>query len=175
MEEVKNNSGQNLGIAALITAVITFVLAVIPCVGLIAIIPGIIAIILATVGLSQAARNNSPRGVLIAGLIISIIASMISFSQIFVVGKIAQKSNHWPNNIQNIINDVQDNVTKEIQDNNVSIKVESNGAKVEINTNANKKNQEKTLEELEGGVTVKSDSIQKNDTIKKHVVVRKKK
>ena len=175
MEEVKNNSGQNLGIAALITAVITFVLAVIPCVGLVAIIPGIIAIILATVGLSQAARNNSPRGVLIAGLIIAIIASMISFSQIFVVGKIAQKSNHWPNNIQNIINDVQDNVTKEIQDNNVSIKVESNGAKVEINTNANKKNQEKTLEELEGGVTVKSDSIQKNDTIKKHVVVRKKK
>ena len=168
MEEVKNNSGQNLGIAALITAVITFVLAVIPCVGLIAIIPGIIAIILATVGLSQAARNNSPRGVLIAGLIISIIASMISFSQIFIVGKIAQKSDHWPNNIQNIINDVQDNVTKELQDNNVSIKVE-------INTNANKKNQEKTLEELEGVVTVKSDSIQKNDTIKKHVVVRKKK
>jgi len=175
MEEVKNNSGQNLGIAALITAVITFVLAVIPCVGLVAIIPGIIAIILATVGLSQAARNNSPRGVLIAGLIIAIIASMISFSQIFIVGKIAQKADHWPNNIQNIINDVQDNVTKELQDNNVSIKVESNGAKVEINTNANKKNQEKTLEELEGGVTVKSDSIQKNDTIKKHVVVRKKK
>ena len=44
MEEVKNNTGQNLGIAALITAIITFVLAVIPCVGLIAIIPGIIAI-----------------------------------------------------------------------------------------------------------------------------------
>ena len=175
MEEVKNNSGQNLGIAALITAVITFVLAVIPCVGLVAIIPGIIAIILATVGLSQAARNNSPRGVLIAGLIIAIIASMISFSQIFIVGKIAQKADHCPNNIQNLIYDVQDNVTKELQDNNVSIKVESNGAKVEINTNANKKNQEKTLEELEGGVTVKSDSIQKNDTIKKHVVVRKKK
>ncbi len=47
MEETKNNSGQNLGIAALITAIITFVLAVIPCVGLIAIIPGIIAIVLA--------------------------------------------------------------------------------------------------------------------------------
>ena len=44
MEEVKTNSGQNLGIAALITGIITFVLAVIPCVGIIAIIPGIIAI-----------------------------------------------------------------------------------------------------------------------------------
>ena len=63
-EEVRDNqqatSGQNLGIAALITAIITFVLAVIPCVGLIAIIPGIIAIVLASVGLSQAARIIPP-------------------------------------------------------------------------------------------------------------------
>jgi hypothetical protein len=160
MEEVKNNSGQNLGIAALITAVITFVLAVIPCVGLIAIIPGIIAIILAVVGLSHASRNDSPKGVLIAGLVIAIIASMISFSQIFVAGKIARSADKWPNGIQNIINDVQDNVTKEIENGNVSIKVESNGDKIEINTNANKKEQEKTLEELEGTDKAKGDSVQ---------------
>jgi hypothetical protein len=165
MEEVRNTSGQNLGIAALITAVITFVLAVIPCVGLIAIIPGIIAIILASVGLSQASRNNSPRGVLVAGLIIAIIASMISFSQIFVVGKIAQKADGWPNNIQNIINDVQDNVEREIDDANVSIKVESNGDKVEINTNRDKSDKQKQLEELEGGTT-NSDTL-KNDTVPK--------
>jgi hypothetical protein len=168
MEEVRNNSGQNLGIAALITAIITFVLAVIPCVGLIAIIPGIIAIILASVGLSQANRNNSPHGVAVAGLIIAIIASMISFSQIFVAGKIAQKADKWPNNIQNIINDVQDNVTKDIQDNNVSIKVESGDDKVEINTNTNKKDKEKTLEELEGGDKAVTDSLnRKNDTLHK--------
>ncbi len=166
MEEVRNTSGQNLGIAALITAVITFVLAVIPCVGLIAIIPGIIAIILSSVGLSQASRNNSPRGVMVAGLIIAIIASLISFSQIFVVGKIAQKADGWPHNIQNIINDVQDNVTKEIDDANVSIKVESNGNKVEINSNANKSEQEKQLEELEGG-TVQPDTTLKHDIVPK--------
>jgi hypothetical protein len=175
MEEVKNNSGQNLGIAALITAVITFVLAVIPCVGLIAIIPGIIAIVLATVGLSQASRYNSPRGVLLAGLIIAIVASMISFSQIFVAGKIARHADKWPNNFQNIINDVQDKVDKEINDANVSIKVESNGNTVEINSNADKKDNAKKLEDLEGGDTVKSDTIQKQDTVKKHVIVRKKK
>jgi hypothetical protein len=175
MEEVKNNSGQNLGIAALITAVITFVLAVIPCVGLIAIIPGIIAIVLATVGLSQASRNNSPRGVLLAGLIIAIIASMISFSQIFVAGKIFQKADRWPNNIHNIINDVQDNVTKEFEDQHVSIKVESNGDKVEINANSNKKDQEKKLEDLEGVNPQKSDTIQKHDSTQKHVIIRKKK
>ena len=177
MEEVKNNSGQNLGIAALITAVITFVLAVIPCVGLIAIIPGIIAIILAGVGLSHAARNNSPRGVLIAGLIIAVIASMISFSQIFVVGKIAQKADKWPNGLNNIINDVQDNVTKEIEDANISIKVESNGDKVEIKTNSNKKENEQTLEDLEGGNKIKTDSLnKKTETVpKKNETVPKKK
>jgi thiol:disulfide interchange protein len=161
MEDVKNNTGQNLGIAALITAIITFVLAVIPCVGLIAIIPGIIAIILASVGLSQAARNNAPRGVLIAGLIIAILASLISVSQVFVVGKIAQKADKWPNDIQNIINDVQDNVVKELEDANISIKVESNGEKVEINTSSDKKDREQKLEDLEGGNTQKNDTLPK--------------
>ncbi|MCX6326199.1 MAG: hypothetical protein NT144_06055 [Bacteroidia bacterium] len=164
MEEVRNNTGQNLGIAALITAIITFVLAVIPCVGLIAIIPGIIAIVLASVGLSQAARNNSPRGVLIAGLIIAILASLISVSQVFVAGKIAQKaskSDNWPTEIQNIINDVQDNVVKELEDANISIKVESNGEKVEINTNSGKKDREQTLDNLESGDTQKDDTLQK--------------
>ena len=107
MEEVRNNSGQTFGIDALVTAIITFVLALIPCVGIIAIIPGIIAIVLASVGLSHAARRNEPRGVLMAGLIIGIIASLISFSQIFIAGKIADKADKWPDEIQNIIKDVQ--------------------------------------------------------------------
>ena len=161
MEDVQNNAGQTLGIAALITAIITFVLAVIPCVGLVAIIPGIIAIVLASVGLSQAARNNTPRGVLLAGLIIAVIASMISVSQIFVAKKFAQSSGKWPTDIQNIINDVQDNVVKELEDNNVSIKVESNGEKVEINTSSDKKDREKKLEDLESGNTQKNDTLPK--------------
>jgi phosphate/sulfate permease len=150
-EQVKTNSGQTMGIAALITAIITFVIAVIPCVGVAAIIPGVIAIILASIGLSQAARNDSPRGVLLAGLIIGIIATMISFSQIFVTGKIFNKAEKWPKQIENIVNDVQENVMKELEDANVSIKIESNGDKVEINTADSHKDQEQTLEDLEKG------------------------
>lgn len=162
MEEVRNNSGQSMGIAALVTAIITFVLAVIPCVGLIAIIPGIISIILASVGLSQAARNNAPRGVLVAGLIIGIIASMISLSQIFVGAKIAKNAGKWPTDIQNIITDFQDNVIKDIEDANVSIKVDSNGDTIEIKANSSKKDNQQKLEDLEGGNTQKDDSLQKN-------------
>ncbi|HUX58881.1 MAG TPA: hypothetical protein VMV77_18055 [Bacteroidales bacterium] len=163
MEDAKNNAGQNLGIAALITAIITFVLSVIPCVGLIAIIPGIIAIVLASVGLSQAARNDSPRGVLFAGLIIAIIASLISLSQVFVAGKLAKEADKWPGNIQNIINDVQENVIKDIEDANISIKVESDGNMVEINTNSNKGDLEQKLEDLEGENTQKDDTLQKEE------------
>jgi phosphate/sulfate permease len=163
MEESKSNSGQNLGIAALITGIITFVLAVIPCVGMIAIIPGIIAIVLASVGLSQATRQDSPKGILIAGLIIGIIAVMISFSQFFVAGKIARHADKWPNEINNIINDVKDNVLKDLEDANVSIKIESNGdtVKIDAHTSAKKKDLEQKLEDLESG------NKQKNDTIKK--------
>jgi hypothetical protein len=160
MEDVPNKSGSNLGIAALITAIITFVLAVIPCVGLIAIIPGIIAIVLASVGLSQVARSNSPRGVLLAGLIIGIVALLISFSQVFVVTKIANSAGKWPMGLENIIKDVQDNVVREMDNQEISIKVDSSGAKVEVKAGADKKDRAQKLEELEGG------NKQKNDTIK---------
>ena len=161
---VNNNSGQVLGIAALITGIITFVLAVIPCVGLIAIIPGIIAIILASVGLSQTARNNAPRGVLIAGLIIAIIASIISISQVFVAGKIIQKADKWPNEINKIINDVQENIIRDLEDANISIKVESDGDRVEINASTNNKDREDKLEDLE---RLEDDNTPEDDSLQK--------
>jgi phosphate/sulfate permease len=158
MEDVKNYSGQNMGIAALITAIIAFVLAVIPCVGIIAIIPGIVTIVLASVGMSQAARNTSPRGLLIAGLIIGIVATLIAFSQVFVATKIAHKADNWPREIQNVIKDVQDNVTKDLEDAKASIKIESNGEKIEITTSSDKQEREKQLEDLEKTNTAGKDS-----------------
>lgn len=156
MEDVRTNSGQSLGVAALVVAIITFVLAVIPCVGLIAIIPGIIAVVLASVALSQASKGASPKGIMIAALIIAIIATLISFSQIFVAGKIAGTAGKWPKNFENIINDVQDNVIKELDDNNINIRVESDSGVVEIN--AHKKDKEKLLEGLEGADTLQNDT-----------------
>ncbi len=157
-------AGQSLGIAALITAIVTFVIAVIPCVGLIAIIPGIIAIVLASIGLSQASKSDSPRGVLIAGLVIAAIATLISFSQIFVAGKIGDKfQNKWGGEIENVINDVQNNVLDELEDANVSIKVESNGDTVEINTSVKRQDRQQELEDLEKDNTLSNDTLDKKE------------
>ncbi|MBG0860188.1 MAG: DUF4190 domain-containing protein [Bacteroidales bacterium] len=152
-------TSQNLGIAALITAVITFVLAVIPCIGIIAVIPGIIAIVLASIALSQAASNNSPRGVPIAGLVIGVFAFLISFSQWFVAGRFARFADKWPNKIENIIQDVQENVIKELEDANVSIKIENGDEKIEITTDINKKDREQKLEDLEEGNVTGNDTV----------------
>jgi hypothetical protein len=162
MEEYRSNSAQNLGIAALITGIITFVLAVIPCLGVIAIIPGIITIVLASVGLSQASRNGSPRGVLVAGLVIGIVAIVISFSQVFVGARLARNSGGWSEDIRDAIDEVKSDVLKDLKDNDVNIRIESNGDTLEIKASSGK-NQEKVkqLEDLESG------GVEKNDTIKK--------
>jgi hypothetical protein len=167
MEETRTNSGQSLGTAALITGIITFVLSVIPCIGVIAIIPGIIAVILASVGLSQASRNNSPRGVIIAGLVIGIVALMISFSQIFVAGRLARHADRWPNDFKSAIDDIRKDVLKDMKDNNVNIKIESNGKTIEIKANADKEERMKQLEDLESVKKAANDTIKKNDTSKK--------
>jgi hypothetical protein len=162
MEEPGRRPNQSLGIAALITAIITFVLAVIPCVGMIAIVPGIIAVVLAIVGLSQANRPESPRGILIAGLIIGIIASIISVSQFFVAGKIARNADKWPHEINDVIKDVRDNVIKDIEDNNVDITIKSGDdtTNIHIRTKTNKKSLEQ-LEDLEKADSKKADTIKK--------------
>jgi hypothetical protein len=151
-----------MGVAALITAIVTFILAVIPCVGLIAMIPGIIAIVLASIGLSQTSGSNAPRGVLVAGLIIAIVATLISFSQIFVAGKVTDKfKKDFGGEIENVINDVQENVLDQIEDANVSIKVSTNNDTVEINTNIKKQDRHQELEDLEEVKTESNDTLVK--------------
>jgi len=164
MEEYKSNSAQNLGIAALITGIITFILAVIPCVGIIAIIPGIITIVLASVGLSQASRNNSPKGLQIAGLVIGIFAVLISFSQIFVGARLARNSGSWPEEIRKAVEEVKTDIMNDLEDNNVNIRIETDGDTIEIKART-KKNDEKVkqLEDLESGGVEKNDTVRKNN------------
>lgn len=157
-------AGQTLGVAALVTAIVTFVIAVIPCVGLIAVIPGIIAVVLASVGLSQASKNSSPRGVLLAGLIIGIVAILISMSQIMVVGKIGDKfDKKWGGDIENVIKDVQKGVLDGLDDANVDIRIENGDDSVHIQVGGGREDRRRQLEELEEGNTVTHDTVDKNE------------
>ena len=150
-EEVKK-SPQGMGIISLVAAILAFVMAVIPCVGVIAIVPGIIAVVLPLIGLPQANREDAPRGMLISGLVIGIIATFISLTQITVITKVAEHSDNWPNQIEDFINDLEDKITTEFDDTDFSIRVESGDEKVVIDGTVNTNNDKvlEKLEELEG-------------------------
>ena len=166
MENIKSNTGQNLGIAAIIIAIVTFMFAVIPCIGLLAIIPGIIAIVLAIVGLSQVSRN---KGLSIAALIIAIVACLISVSQIFVAGKLLSETGikKLPTELQNAVKEIKSEIFKELENENFSIRIKKDGKTVNIDGDGNSieinvnKDRQRILEELEG-VTAPNDSLQSN-------------
>ncbi|MCU0377232.1 MAG: hypothetical protein MUC78_03145 [Bacteroidales bacterium] len=155
MEEETNKQGTGLGVGALVTAIIAFLLAVVPCVGMIAILPAVIALVLAIVGLSRS-RNN--QGILIGGLAVAVIALMISVSQIVVISKVANHSDNWAGEIEKVIQDVTSDIEREFGDNEVTIRVDSGEETVEIKATTRKNELENKLDELEGKVdTVKPE------------------
>jgi len=159
MEEEKDKQGTGLGVGALVTAIIAFLIAVVPCVGVIAFLPAVIALVLAIVGLS---RTRSNQGVLIGGLAVAIIALMISVSQIVVIGKVANHSDNWAGEIEKVIKDVTSDIEKEFGDNEVTIRVDSGEETVEIKATTRKNELENKLDELEGTVdTVKPPEPEK--------------
>jgi hypothetical protein len=147
MEQNFNRSSQNLGVAALITAIVTFIMAIIPCVGVLAIIPGVVAVILAFVGLSRANQNG--RGMVIAALIIGIVASLISLSQWAFIGKMASNKDYWKGDFEKVLEDVKGDIFDGLDKGDFSIKIESDGETVEIKSSVNRRNLEEKLEKLE--------------------------
>lgn len=161
MEEEKTGKQSGVGVGALVTAIIAFLLAVIPCLGLIAVIPAVIAIVLAIIGLSRPQGNQ---GMLIGGLVVAIIALMISVSQSFVLGKIANKSGNWATDIEKVIKEVTDDIEKEFGGNEVTIRINNNDETVEIKASSKRDALQDRLEDLEGAADSVTDT--EKDTTK---------
>ncbi|HEX2936836.1 MAG TPA: DUF4190 domain-containing protein [Bacteroidales bacterium] len=75
MEETKTDAGQGLGIAGFVLGILALILAFIPCIGILALIPGIIGITLSAIAFSQASKEHGSKGLIIAALVISIIGT----------------------------------------------------------------------------------------------------
>lgn len=146
MEEEKNNQGTGMGVGALVTGIIAFLIAVVPCVGIVAVVPAAIAIILAIIGLS---RPNNNQGVLIGGLVVAIVALMISISQSFIIGKIGEKSDHWATNIEKAVKDIGNDLESEFNDNDVTIRIKHDNDSISIKASTRRGDLENKLDELE--------------------------
>ncbi len=127
MEENKtSNAGQGLGIAGLVLGIIALIISFIPCLGMWAIIPGIIAIVFSAIAFSQANKANASKGLVIAALIISITGTAIAGWQMYML-------RNAPSQIEKLGKELQKVIEEELDDDNL-------------------KDLEEALEELEGEI-----------------------
>lgn len=155
----KSNAGQVLGIVGLILGIISLLIAFIPCIGVMALLPGGIAILLCLIGLAQANNNDAPKGLLITALIISFIATSIAGLWGLVLSE-GSDWEHWKDKIE-ILDDLQDLDGDSTLDN-----LEDDMDKLEdddSNTNDGKKNDTdgNTLDDLEDEM----DNLEDNDNV----------
>lgn len=96
MEESTNttqnvNAGKTLGIAGMILGIITVIVSFIPCLGMYALIPGVVGLIVSIISINQANKAGAPKGMAVAGLICSIIGCAIAGWQWYVIATAADK------------------------------------------------------------------------------------
>ena len=110
MEQVRTNAGQTLGIIGLVLGILTLFIGFIPCVGFIAFVPGIVAIILSIIGLSQANRDNGARGLNISALVVSILGILVASIWLFFIVGVASMGE---DEIEGFVEDVIEEVIEE--------------------------------------------------------------
>jgi thiol:disulfide interchange protein len=84
-EQQKSTAGQGLGIAGFVLGLIALIISFIPCLGMYALLPGILAIVFSAIALTQANKANASKGLIIAALIISILGTSIAAWQFFAL------------------------------------------------------------------------------------------
>ena len=156
-EQEKTTAGQGFGIASLILGILALLIALIPCIGFFALIPGIVAIVLAIVGLSQASKANGAKGVIIAGLVVSILGTTIAAVWLIFVSAGGAFLNEIKDNpeIEGIFEEIIEDISSEIEDaKTIEVTIESGDTE----------DLEKTLEDLEKGDTLEESDTEPGDT-----------
>lgn len=108
-----SNAGQGLAIAGLVLGIISLVISFIPCLGMYAIFPGVVAIVLSAVGLAQANRENAAKGLAIAALVISILGTSIAAWQYIMIRSASDQIEKGVEEFQQGFKDALEDLDKE--------------------------------------------------------------
>ena len=113
MSKEKTNAGQGLGIAGFVLGVIALIISFIPCLGMYALVPGTIAIILSAIGFSQASKTNSSKGLIIAALIVSILGTLIAGWQYYAITHVAKSYVETLENLDDEFNEAMEDIEED--------------------------------------------------------------
>jgi len=103
------NNGQGFAVAGLVVGILALLISFIPCIGISAILIGILAVVFSAVAFSMARKNDSQKGMALAALIVSSLAVIIGIVWIvFFAGMSGKLKNqfrnldHWTNKMDQI-------------------------------------------------------------------------
>ena len=158
MQQVDSNPTQGLGIAGIIVGIFSIFFAIIPCTMFLGLLLGIIGLILTIIGINKASKLNVQKGLLIAGLITSILGILIAglwgfaFTEMFDKNNLLEKIEYLDEGMENFDNSLEtiDDQIDEID----SIQFESDKTMQEL---------EEHMEELEQQKPAKPDSIHESN------------
>jgi len=112
MEEYKKSTeGQVAGIIGIVMGIISLIVAFIPCVGIVAFVPGGIAIVFSIISIVQANRGNGAKTLGIVSLVISSIAIVIAAAWLMLfsgITTIANKAINNPEQLELLENELRD-------------------------------------------------------------------
>lgn len=80
-----STEGQVMGIIGIVLGIISLVVAFIPCVGIVAFFPGVLAIVFSVISILQASKGNGKKGLGIAALVVSIISVVIAAAWLIII------------------------------------------------------------------------------------------
>ena len=98
MEETmttNSKAGKGLGIAGLVLGILAAVVSFVPCLGMYAMFPGIIGLVLSIISIIQANKAGAAKGMAIAGLVWSLVGIAIAgwqYSKLKAVGEELKES-----------------------------------------------------------------------------------
>lgn len=88
-----NNDGKSSGIAGLVIGILSLMFAFIPCLGLWAMIPAIVGIILSSLSLHRVSKAGASKSISLAGLICSALALLVALYWLYVLLSMTKTSN----------------------------------------------------------------------------------
>jgi len=166
MEENNKNTGHGMGVAALIMGIISVVVAFIPCVGLLAFFTAIVAIVLGAIGISQASRAESPKGLAIGGLVTGGLALLISIAQVVFFAGFSRNFDTIGDKIEEAFEEVGEDIRDDFESGDFKITIEDGEDKIEIEGSAKKEDLRNKLEKLEGVELEQEEEAEEKDTTK---------
>jgi len=104
----KTGTSSALAIVGLVLGILALILSFIPCIGVYAIVPGSIGIVLAAIAFSKNSKANEPKGLSLAGLIISILATVIAIVWYIAIYSAADNLKDFSNDLQKASEQLQE-------------------------------------------------------------------